>query len=42
MPTPSKDEFFQDATAKEDFPKAPLDDDILLEDPNSRKTPIYT
>ena len=33
MSTPSTDEFFfQDATADENFPTAPLDDDILLED----------
>ena len=30
--TPSTDDSFQDATA-EDFPTAPLDDDICLEDP---------
>ena len=33
--TPNTDDLFQDATAKEedDFPTAPLDDDIWLEDP---------
>ena len=32
--TPSIDDSFQDATVEEeDFPKAPLDDDIWLEDP---------
>ena len=30
--TSSTNEFFQDATAKEDFPTAPLDDAIWLED----------
>ena len=31
--TPSTDQFFQDATDKENFPTAPLDDDVWLEDP---------
>ena len=31
--TPSTDQFFQDATVKENFPTVPLDDDIWLEDP---------
>ena len=32
--TPSTNDSFQDATAEEeDFPTAPLDDDIWLEDP---------
>ena len=31
--TPSTDDSFQDATAGEDFPTAPLDDTIWLEDP---------
>ena len=33
MSTPSTDESFQDTTAEEDFPTAPLDDAIWLEDP---------
>ena len=32
--TPSTDDSFQDATAEEDFPTVPLDDDIWLEDPD--------
>ena len=31
--TPCTDDPFQDATAEEDFPTAPIDDDIWLEDP---------
>ena len=31
--TPNTEDSFQDATAEEDFPTAPLDDDIWLEDP---------
>ena len=31
--TPSTYQLFQDATAKENFPTAPLDDDVWLEDP---------
>ena len=31
---PSTDQFFQDDTIKENFPTAPLDDDVLLEDQN--------
>ena len=33
MSTPRPDKFFKDATAKENFPTAPLDDDIWLGDP---------
>ena len=31
--TPCTDDSFQDATTAEDFPMAPLDDDIWLEEP---------
>ena len=31
MSIPSTDQFFQDATAEENFPTAPIDDDIWLE-----------
>ena len=34
MLTPSTDQFFQDTTAKENFPTVPLDDDVWLKDPS--------
>ena len=33
MSTPCTDQFFKDATAEENFPTAPLDDNMWLEDP---------